>query len=799
MQKLLHCPILRSAKPHSHPTSTFTSLSESSLTNLNVSNQVLALINSSHPFGPSLGRLIAFLNREIVISVLQSQAELKKDPRISFRFFIWASGERRLRSGALYNLMVDLLLYGGDGESSSFDLYWSVLDELRNEKLYISADAFVVLILGYWRLRKAEKAVETFGKMRDYGCRPNLAAYNVILNVLVKQNLILLALAVYNNMLKSNYEIQCDTFNVLIDGLCKSRMTLDALRLFDEMTERGILPSRITYTVVISGLCKANRAHDAHKLFISMKNNGLKPDSATYNALLDGFCKCGRMDEALLLFKSFREDGYSVGIRGYSCMIDGLIRAKRITEAEKLFQTVVDIGLTPDLILYSIMIRGLSESRRVSDAMNMFKDMIGKGIVPDTQCYNALIKGLCNVGLLDEARSLKLEISQHDQFPNTCTYTILICGLCRNGLLGEAQQIFSDMEKFGCSPSAVTFNSLIDGLCKAGKLDEAHLMLYKMEIGKNPSLFLRLSQSTDPVLDSLSLQKMVNNLVSSGSILKAYKLLMQLADSGVVPNIITYNTLINGMCRAGQVNSALKLFEELQIKGRFPDSVTYSTLIEGLQRVGREGDAYKLFELMSENGCKPSSSVYKTLLCWSCRRKDTSNAFNIWLKYLSRLAGREGEALKSAEELFKKGDLEKALRSLLEMEHKLADFDSAPYSIWLVGLCQANRIEDALKTFSILEEFNVSVSAAGCVKLIDALCSAGNLNEAVDVFLYTMEKGYRLMPRVCNSLLQALFDSKDNTTLAFELLDRMKSVGYELSSYLHRRTKSHLNEKLNLR
>ncbi|KAK6120810.1 hypothetical protein DH2020_045438 [Rehmannia glutinosa] len=635
---------------------------------------------------------------------------------------------------------------------NSFDLYWSVLDELRDEKVSVSANAFVVLILGYWRLRKAEKAVETFGRMKDYNCKPNLAACNVILNVLVKKNVILLALAVYNMMLKSNYRVRCDTFSVLIDGLCKSGMTQDALRLFDEMTERGILPSSITYTVILSGLCKAKRTHDAHKLFSLMKNSGCTPDSATYNALLDGFCKCGQIDEAFMLFKSFRDDGFKVGIRGFSCMIDGLIRSKRIGEAEKLFQKVFDVGLVPDLILYSIMIRGLSESRRLEDATNMFRDMIGKGIVPDTQCYNMLIKGFCDVGLLDEARSLKLEISQHDQFPNTCTYTILICGLCRNGLLGEAQQIFNDMEKLGCSPSAVTFNALIDGLCKDGKLEEAHLMLYKMEIGKNPSLFLRLSQSADPILDSASLQKMVENFVDSGLILKAYKLLMQLADSGVVPNINTYNTLINGMCRAGQVNRALRLSEELQLKGHF--------LIQ---------------------------------------RRKTTVAFGIWLKYLRSLAGHDGEALKLTEEFFQKGDMEKALRSLLEMESKLADFDSAPYSIWLVGLCQADRVEEALKTFSILEEFNVVVSAPGCVKLIHALCSGGKLDKAVDIFLYTMEKGYRLMPRVCNSVLQVLLDSKDNTILAFELLDKMKSMGYDLNSYLHRRTKSLLQHHYSLR
>ncbi|KAL0303551.1 UNVERIFIED_CONTAM: Pentatricopeptide repeat-containing protein [Sesamum radiatum] len=239
---------------------------------------------------------------------------------------------------------------------------------------------------------------------------------------------------------------------------------------------------------------------------------------------------------------------------------------------------------------------------------------------------------------------------------------------------------------------------------------------------------------------------------------------MQLADSGVVPNITTYNTLINGLCKAGQVNGALKLFEELQLKGHCPDSVTYATLIEGLKG-----------------------------------RRKTSVAFGFWLKYLKNLSGWQGETLKLAEESFQDGDLVKVVRSLLEIDIKLADFDSAPYNIWLVGLCQADRVEEALKTFSILEEFDVTVSAAGCVKLIHSLCSEGKLDEAVDIFLYTMEKGYRLMPPVCNSLLKVLLSSKYKAGLALELLDKMKSMGYDLNSFLRRSTKSLLHHHHRMR
>lgn len=352
--------------------------------------------------------------------------------------------------------------------------------------------------------------------------------------------------------------------------------------------------------------------------------------------------------------------------------------------------------------------------------------------------------------------------------------------MCRNGLVGEARKIFNEMEKVGCFPSVLTFNALIDGLCKAGNLEEARLLLYKMEIGRNPSLFLRLSQGTDRVLDGASLQAMVERLCDSGLILKAYKLLMQLADNGFLPNITTYNILINGFSKAGNINGAFKLLKELQLKGNSPDSVTYGTLIDGLFRVDKDDEAFGLFEQMMKSRCTPSSAVYKSLMTWCCRKKKIFVASSLWLKYLRSLPGRAEEAIKVVEDHLDKGELEKAVRGLLELEFELRDFDSAPYTIWLIGLCQVGKLDEALKVFSILKEWGVSVSAPSCVVLIRSLCVEQKFDQATDIFCYTLEKGLRLRPRICNRLLKCLLLSEEKASSALDLLNRMNSIGYNL-------------------
>ncbi|GFY93674.1 pentatricopeptide repeat (PPR) superfamily protein [Actinidia rufa] len=695
------------------------------------SDQILSIINTSSPMEPVLEKVSPVLIPEIINSVLR---ELQ-NPQLGFRFFIWATKRKHFRFWASFDCVVDMLVV-----DNGFDLYWKTLEELKSCGVPIPSDAFTVLITGYWKLKMANKAVEAFGRMKDFDCKPELYTFNMILHVLIEKEVILLALAVYN----------------------------------------------------------AKRADEAHMLFNTIRSSGCSPDEITYNALLNGLCKLGKFDEAFVLLRTLKKEGYILGINGYSCLIDGLFRAQRFKEGHELFWKLTKENIKPDLVLYTIMIRGLSEAGKVKDALNLLRSMTERGVAPDTRCYNTLIKGFCDMGLLDEARSLKLEISKHDRFPNTCTYTILICGMCKNGLVGEAREIFNEMEKFGCLPSVVTFNALIDGLCKVGELEEAHLLFYKMEIGRNPSLFLRLSQGTDRVLDSASLQTMVERLCESGLILKAYKLLMQLADSGVLPNTRTYNILINGFSKEGNINGAFKLFKELQLKGHSPDSVTYGTLIDGLQRVDREEDAFGVFEQMTKSGCTPSSAVYKSLMTWSCRKNKISVAFSLWLKYLRSLPGREEEAIKVVEQHFEKGELESAFRRLLELDFKLRDFDSSPYTIWLIGLCQAGKPDEALKVFSILEEWGINVSPPSYVMLIQCLCKEQNLDQAINIFCHTLDKGVMLMPRICNYLLQCLL-SQGKVNYALDLLNRMNSVGYDLDVYLQRTTKFLLRGHWNTR
>ncbi|KAI0510525.1 hypothetical protein KFK09_011129 [Dendrobium nobile] len=745
---------------------------------------ILETVPSAAAIEPSLNTLAPLLSASSVSLALSSAPSLSS----AFLLFAWSSHHRALRSFAAHNLVISFLLRDSP---SSFSSFWSSLSDLRSSSIPVHPYAFSALISAYNAAGFPEKAVEAFNRMPEFASRPNTFTYNTLLSILAGKGMILLAMSVYNQMIKSDCLPNSSTYTILIHGLCKAGKIDDALRLFDEMLRRGIAPKTTLYTVILSLLCCANRIDDAIRQLQSMKENNSRLDEVACNALLSGLCQIGRIDQAFELLKLFQVDGFVLGLNGYSCLIDGLFRTRRFEEACEFYHEMLKNNIRPDCVLYTIMIRGHADAGRIEEACEFFNEMTNGGLVPDTYCYNTLIKGLCDAGLLDRARSLKLEISQNGCFPDSATYSILICGLCKEGLIYEAQQIFDEMGKAGCFPTVMTFNSLISGLCKAGKMEEAQLLFYKMEMGTNPYLFFRLSQGPEPVHDISSLQERIRDLCLSGDVLKAYKLLCAIISSGVAPDVVTYNILINGMCKAGKIKQALKLLEDLQTKGHFPDAITYGTLIDGLSRVHRDKDVSEVFEQMLKNGCKPTVSIYNTQMRTLTRRRQTSKAVLLWLDYISqeKTNSEEAETIWIARKHFEEGSLMEAVRTLLVLERNQGCANSSPYTIWLIGLCQEWRTDEALGIFTLLREFEIEATPPSCALLINYLCRAGKLGSALDVMLYSLRKGFLFMKPVGNRLLRRLClhnKMKD----AQELVHRMHLAGYDLDLYLRKSTKA---------
>ncbi|KAF3334472.1 pentatricopeptide repeat-containing protein [Carex littledalei] len=107
----------------------------------------------------------------------------------------------------------------------------------------------------------------------------------------------------------------------------------------------------------------------------------------------------------------------------------------------------------------------------------------------------------------------------------------------------------------------------------------------------------------------------------------ARKLLEEMIDRGIEPNIITYNTLLNGLCRNVSlhpetrfdrtIRSAEELLKEMQRRGIQPDTTSYSIVLHVYSRAHKPELTLCKFRAMREQGISPSIATYTSVV--KCR------------------------------------------------------------------------------------------------------------------------------------------------------------------------------------
>ncbi|CAN6164431.1 unnamed protein product [Urochloa humidicola] len=161
--------------------------------------------------------------------------------------------------------------------------------------------AYTALMNGYCKVGRSKEACDLFEQMINFGIKPDVVAYTVLLDVHLKETLYRrwqeIAKDTRSLILRSKHktwlsnmkdnEIEPDVayYTVLIDGQCKAAFLDEARELFDEMLEKGLDPDVCTYTALINGYCSQGETAKAEDLLQEMIDKGMKPDVLTFSVL----------------------------------------------------------------------------------------------------------------------------------------------------------------------------------------------------------------------------------------------------------------------------------------------------------------------------------------------------------------------------------------------------------------------------------------------------------------------------------------------------------------------------------
>lgn len=499
----------------------------------------------------------------------------------------------------------------------------------RNLNISLNEKTLCILVHGFVREDRVDKALQLFDKMKKLGYFSDASIYYVLIRGLCKNNEIEKALVLYRCMRESGIPpdlqivtqlLLCvpaekDMFQLLKDALMdlnmgrrmlmyssiltnlvnggyadKAYCLLKASMGYDDAISLfKVKPDTTCFQTVIDGLCHADRLDLALDLFHYMDRNGCDRSVLLFNNLIQSLSNADKLDECFDLLNEMKMTKFQPTHFTYNCILQCLCRRVDVAGALDLLREMRACGHEPWIKNYTLLVKKLCENGKADEAYSFLTNMSKEGFLPDMIAYSATINGFLNINEVDRGMELFGEICGQGYSPDVVAYNTIIKGLCKVKRVKEAEDILNEILQKGLIPSVATYNLLIDGWCKDNNTDQAILCFSRM-----------LEQEKEPNI--ITYTTLVDGLCNAGKSDDALNLWVEMEHKGCHPNRISYMALIHGLCKCRKPDRALVYLEEMEKKDMLPDAYIYQALVDAFASDSNMDMAHKVLEKMPKRG-----------------------------------------------------------------------------------------------------------------------------------------------------------------------------------------------------
>ncbi|PKU82494.1 pentatricopeptide repeat-containing protein At3g25210, mitochondrial [Dendrobium catenatum] len=286
-------------------------------------------------------------------------------------------------------------------------------------------------------------------------------------------------------------------------------------------------------------------------------------------------------DLALDVFRwTSLQPGYRHSPSTYHTMLDISVSSRRLSTAESLISDVLSGACPPDLPLINSAIRFCCSHRRLfSRAFDLYRLMLRPSAAcrPSLETFSLLLGVLLNrfgkppicYIYLRSVRSLVRQMKTAGIIPDTYTLNLIIkaYAICLD--MDESMRVFREMELYECEPNEYTYGYITKGFCEKGLVDRGFGSFTEMR----DKGFVPTSSVYMALICSLAMQERFDESI---------RVLFDMLENSLRPDVLTYRTVLEGMCRGGRTEEAFKLLEELGGITRGMDRRVYSDLLDGM-------------------------------------------------------------------------------------------------------------------------------------------------------------------------------------------------------------------------
>jgi len=425
---------------------------------------------------------------------------------------------------------------------------------------------------------------------------------------------------------------------------------------------------------VISNV-KQGRLEEAYKLFVS------SPDPAGASVIVPKLTSITMVSEvqAILQKKSY------MNARVLSVLALAYLRLGNINNIEQLWKTSTTMEWTETT--FSVFVKAACQAHNLSflnDLTTQWPNLKMNSYQDAQNICIQIMQGFRKLNSIDGAIQAYRSLCKITT-PDLSVFRCLLTACRKSGQPEKALFLWKDMNNFSITPDVTVFGSFTDICAEVGDAETALSLFNLVQLG-------RLTFTVEDYMLSQIIKALRNRLNDAMSVLE------YMDQNGYHPHVPVYLLLLSGAATASACKMGENIHQRIIQHNIDQDPTIIGALIHMYGKCGHPQKAYQVFESARRYG-------NVTIKTWSAM----INAFG--------QNGHGKEALVLFYEMIDAGVLPDGQAFLCAMHACSHGF----------------MVEESLKLYHQLEDFNISPSVMHINSLLDCLSRSGHLQEAEDM------------------------------------------------------------------
>lgn len=381
------------------------------------------------------------------------------DARKMFEFM----REKRLATGHTYTLMLKAVART-EGYISALQMF-SEIEEGKESREALDVIVYNTMISACGRAKDWRQVEKLWRRLAENSSLTGgtLMTYDLLVSTFVQCGQSELAVAAYEEMLRSGLEPSEDIMKAVVASCTKEGRWEFALATFRRMLSAGMKPNIIAFNSIINSLGKAGEDELAFRMYHLLTSSGLEPDQYTWSALLSALHRSGRCWDTLDLFHGIKSKHPSVlNSHLYHIALMSCERLGQWEHALQLLWMMEKHGLQISAVSYNHVIRACEVACEPKVALKVYQRMTRERCSPDTFTHLSVIRACIWGSLWDEVENILEEVE-----PDSSIYNTVIHGLCLRGKTILARKVYKKMQSIGLTPDGKTRSFMLQHITSA--------------------------------------------------------------------------------------------------------------------------------------------------------------------------------------------------------------------------------------------------------------------------------------------------------------------------------------------